>query len=1026
MKLTDKAIQKPRITLMAAAVLLLAGAFSLARIPVEQNPRLRIPVIFVVVPYPGAAPDEVEDQITRKVEKEIRGIEGVDEIRSVSQDGAGVVIVEFDDSVEIKSARRDVQQAVDKVAPEFPGETEKAIVRDIAFDDLPIIQISIYGPVGLPELKRIAEAWQEPLESITGVRGVEIFGGLTREVTVEADPQRLNRYGISLATVARSIARQHKNLPGGRIDLGNTELRLRTLGEYEGPDQIRDAVARMGHKRVLVSDLAEVDPWGHERVTSISRINGLPGVTLLIKKRSQINTLNTIRQIKEKVQELEGALPSGVQVAFTSDQSREIGYMVSQLSGSALFGSLLVIVLLCWAMGGRNAFLVGLAIPGSLLAGFVFLHLYGIVFSTICIFSLILILGMVVDGAIIVGENIVRHLEMGKLPRQASHDAMREIGFAVFSADLTTVAAFLPLLFVTGVTGQFMSVMPKVVAFTLLGSVIVDHYVLPVVASLLMKQRGAWAVGEPEKMGFVQRVVQGLYARVLASSLRHPFVVIGLLGMVTAAAGVVLVSGVLGSEFFPKVDVGRFSINVEMPSGSSIDRTNVACRAVEQVVLGLGKDELRNVVTTIGETGALNTDLREGGKSGPEHGRVMVELLQQVHRERLQKDIVNEVRHKLAGLVPGAKIHIYERREGPPVGSEIAIRLFHDDLDVLASASRKAERMMRESDFAKDVKNDLTLGRPELRVEVKRQMAALYGITAAQVAQVVATAYQGEKAAQMTIGDDEVDIRVRLSARSRADLETLHRLVLETPTTQIPLGEVAHIELADGLSEINRYNLKRTATLRCASTERYDTEEATLLLKRSLESARERGELPKELQIEYGGENEEQDEALASLRSAMGLAVLVVLSILVFQFNSFRQAFVILATVPLAMLGVVFGLLITGYKVGFLPFIGVVSLTGIVVNDAIVLVDFANQARGRGLGVVEALLAAGKTRLRPVILTTLTTIGGLLPLAFNISGGGGFWAPLCWSIISGLAMALLLTLVVVPVLYLLVEGRKSA
>jgi len=1023
-KLSATAIDKPRISLMLAAVLMCMGLYALTQVPVEQNPRLKIPVILVVVPYPGAAPEEVEDQVIRKIEKEIRGIEGVKEIQSVSGDGSGVVIIEFEDSVEIKEARRDIQQAVDKAAPEFPEEAEKAIVRDIAFDDLAIIQISLYGPVGLDELKRIAENWQEPLEAIVGVRDIEIFGGLTREVVVEADPQRLSRYNISLESVARAIASQHKNLPGGRIALGATDLRLRTLGEYQNPEQIRNAVARMGQQRVLVSDLAEVDPFGHARVTSISRINGMPGVTLLVKKRSDINTLRTIEQIKQKVSELEQSLPEGVQVAFTSDQSREIGYMVGQLSSSALFGSLLVVILLCWAMGGRNALLVGLAIPGSLLAGFVFIHAAGIVFSTICIFALILILGMVVDGAIIVGENIVRHLEMGKSPRQASHDGIREIGYAVLSADLTTVAAFLPLLFVPGVTGQFMSVMPKVVAFTLLGSVIIDHFVLPVIASLLMKARSDDEPSKP-RTGFLLRVTQAGYGKLLAGSLAHPRVVMTVVGLLICCVTAIVASGVLGSEFFPKVDVSRFSINVEMPPGASIERTDKACLAIERLVLGMPAGEIKSTVTTIGDTGALNTDLREGGRSGPEHGRVMVELVHSVHREREQKQIIFELRQRLGGLVPGAKITIYERREGPPVGSELAIRIQHDDLAVLARASRTVEQTLRRGDYARDVKNDFSHGRPELRVKVKRQMAALYGITAAQVSRAVATAYQGDKSTQMTIGDEEVDVRVRLAAGSRADLETLHRLRLDTATAQIPLGEVAEIELADGLADINRYDLKRTATVRCESTARYDAEQAKQRLRDDLQAARERGELPAEVKITYGGENEEQDKAMESLKGAMGLALLVVLSIMVFQFNSFKQAFVILATVPLALIGVVFGLLITGHKLGFLPFIGVVSLTGIVVNDAIVLVDFTNQARRAGRDTVSALLEAGRTRLRPVILTTVTTIGGLLPLAFNISGGGAFWAPLCWTIISGLSMALLLTLVVVPVLYMLSNSKMD-
>lgn len=1016
-QLTHHAIERPRVTLMATIALLCWGAVSLLRIPVEQNPKVRIPLIIVAVPYPGAAPDEVEDEVTRAIEDEVRGLRGIRKVDSVSRDSVGVVLVEFDDAIVVADARRDVQQAVDRARADLPDGVEVPEVVDVDIDDFPILQISLYGPLPLPRLKQLAEQWAEPIEALPGVSTVETFGGLEREVLVEGDPARLEHYGLTLGDLAAAVAASHRNLPGGTIDMPTRELRVRTLGQFRRPEQFAQAALRSGDETVRVGDVASVEPEGHARVTSISRVNGHPAVTLLVKKQTDINTLDTLDRIKTLVSELSTSLPPGVDVALSGDQGREIGYMVRQLSESALFGSLVVMLLLLWAIGARNALIVGLAIPGSLLIGFVFIRMAGLVLSGVAMFSLILILGMVVDGAVIVGENIYRHVELGKPPKLAAHDGMREIGVSIFTADLTTVSAFLPLLFVTGVTGQFMSVMPKVVAFALCGSMIMDHYILPVAAAAFMRHKR----GQEEGPGLVLGGVLAAYAGALRAALFLPYMVLGVTLLLFATAGGVLASGALGAEFFPKIDTGKFTIDLELPPGTSIERTDRAVARMERALRALPPEEVDAVVTTIGETGALNADLREGGKSGPEYAKIRVELVRHQERERTQAAIVAETRERLDGLVPGGRLTVTERREGPPVGSAIALRLQDDDLDRLDAAARGIERLMRASAHVRDVRNDFVRGKPELRVTVDHQLAALSGVTPAGVAQAVATAYRGDTRTEMTIGDEKVDVRVRMAGQRRLDLTEVEALPIRAGSGTVPLGQVARISLGRGLSEINRRDGRRTATLRCEPAEGVDTKDARERLRTLIEAEVAAGALP-EVRIEYGGETEEEDEALASLQGSMGLAVLLVLSILVFQFNSYRQAFIILGTVPLALIGVIFGMFLLGYKLGFLPFVGVVSLTGIVVNDAIVLVDFANQARRRGLATEDALIEAGKARFRPVLLTTVTTIGGLMPLALNLTGGGAFWAPLCWAIICGLIAALALTLLVVPVLYRLVEG----
>ncbi len=1065
MKLVEKAVDQPRPVILAAIVLAALGIYSFLNMPQELTPEITVPVCLVSVPYPNASPEEVETEVSREVEEALSTLEDVDVITTISSEGASIAIIEFFDTAPVKERVRDVQDKIDVARSEFPEDADEPIVEEIRYSDIPIVMVTLSGEVSPERLRDVAEELEPILEGVDGVRRVSLFGGIEPEMQVTLDDRALRAYQLSPTDVVTAVADENRNIPGGKIETAKADFLLRTRGRYEDAREIESTIVADREAGPIYLRQLGSAAMGHADLKSTSRIltpgmtEGKDAVTLQVAPSPGIDILRTVGRVKEAVGDYLENTGDPIEVTYINDETVELTRMKNNLGTNLWQGGVLVVISLLLTMGFRNAMLVGLAIPVSLVVGCLFMFIADVTLTGIAIFSVILVLGIVVDGALIVGENIYRHLEEGLSGKEAAKKGIREVAVPVLAADLTTISAYLPMLLVTGVVGSFLGTIPKVVTFAIIGSIFVDHLLLPVLAQWWMRghkkkktantpleEESAEKDGEPEPghdpisipvqepekqpehPGFSERFIfhplRQPYLNLLKRCLKHPFITLGVNGLLFAVALGLIGSKTLGFEFFPETDIGRFQIEFENETGTPLSRTDEVAQRLEQLLAD--HPELRYAVSTTGESGAFDAEFRFGSGSGPEFGKIFVEMTPPEKREQSLSEIIDELKSEF-GELPGVDVVFRQREEGPPTGTDIAIRVSGDNLEQIKSFSQIVADQLASIDGTDSIRNDFRVGRPQVIVEVNRDLAGLYGVRTQDVGLAVQAAFAGISPNDYYDEDEEVELRVKYDedrARTIEALEdTLVRARKDGEEILIPVKQVSDISLESGLSTIYRRNQQRTATVRCDALEGYSVDQIHAELKEKLEGEKGLG-IPTGLSIEYGGESEERDKAMNGLVFSFALALLLILSILVIQFDSFLLPFLVMLTIPLSLVGVVLGLFICNIPFGFMPMIAIVSLSGIVVNDSIVLVSFLNNLRKDGMPVGEAIQQACRLRFRPVVLTTVTTIFGILPLTLNLTGGGEFWVPLGVSMIFGIATASALTLLVVPVMYsLLFRGE---
>lgn len=1094
MKYSNIAIDRPRLVGMATILVVAMALLAATLMPVQRTPAISIAVVIIAVPYPGADPTEAEEQITRKIEDALQKLSDVDFISSSSMRGSSVTQVLFLDGVDADAARGEVQDLVDQIMRELPlGREVQPVVTDIDFESSPIMLVNMTGPIGFDErsLKRIAEEVQDELEIIEGVSNTQLFGGRQREFHVDIDVDLAAEYGLSLADFQSAIRVHHAPLPGGTTNTGSRDQQVRSETRLRTTDDIGTIVLREQEGHTLrIRDVATVSDT-HRRLINIAQLDGRSCATIIVNKEADINLLATSEEVRERVSELSQEY-SNIKFSTSRETSQEISLMFRVLGSSFLFGAMLVLLILTWSMGFRISILVLLAIPLSSAVGLIFLYFFNIPISNMVIFSFILVLGMVVDGAIIVAENIHRHIERGEDSVTAAKLGIEEVGTPVIMADLTTVAAYLPMLLVPGMMGDFMGVMPKVVSAALFGSILVDHFLIPTLAARWYRRRTtknqnnaplsneveaasteATEKPKPEppesinqtrirpKLGPISRGYLGMLRWALAN--RWAVFLCTVLALVWAN----IMIGHVGFVFFPPSDRGQFEIKYELPLGSSIEQTVVAAELLTRPLELLREnDELVNYVTAIGSSEGLSNRLETDPTAGPEFGTIMVQLTSPLDRERHQRLIIEELRERLDILLPempGLKYTVEEVQEGPPGGYDVAVRLTGEELEILGDVSKQIVTEIHSLEGVNDIGTDYRDESPMIRLQDDPGILGVYHLSPQQIAATVQTAINGDTSILLSIGDEDVPLRLQASQEYQQSASDISRLMITSPDgRRIPIGELAKIERTVGLYSVNHRDGNRAVVAHCkvegetkpddifgvlrstilpalnfqplereeqgffAKTARWisvqvfhKTPEAKATIFVGAQGTKVEG-----IRATFTGENEERDENFGYLVNSMSIAVILIFAILVFQFNSFRQSFVILLTVPLSFVGVVFGLWVCNFPFSLAAFIGLVSLTGIVVNDAIVMVDFVNQARKRGAALREAILEAGVNRLRPVLLTTATTIGGLLPLLLNLTGGTEFWQPLTAAVIFGLGFSTMLTLLVIPVSYSVAYNRE--
>jgi multidrug efflux pump len=1085
---TSLSLRNVTSVLVMLFIIAILGILSYGSVPKEAQPEITIPIIQISTVYPGVAPGDMETLVTRVIEEELNNIADLKTLSSTSVEGYSSVVAEFDTGMDMNEALQKVREKLDLARPRLPRDAEDPVLREFVLSEFPIMQVNISGEYSLVQLKDVAESLKDRLETIPSILEVRLSGGLEREVKVEVDLPRLKFYGVSFTDVVSAISNENVTIPGGAIDVGNQKYLVRVDGEFRDTRLLEDVVITATNGRpVYVRDVARVD-FGFQDRESFARLGGNAVVTLDIVKRSGQNIIGTADAVKRTIDGMEAGFPPSTVVKITSDQSEDIRAMVLSLENNIISGLILVLAVLLFFLGVRNASLVAVSIPLSMLLSFTVMNALGMTMNMVVLFSLILALGMLVDNAIVVVENIYRYKENGADNFSAARYATGEVAMPIIASTLTTLGAFAPMMFWPGIVGEFMKFLPLTLIITLSSSLFVALVIIPALAALFIRVDGAppvpltrparWTLAGAAVLAFVvmlassplaavtlsvtlvgifalhrlvlsrvSRWVQDRalpnmlerYERRLRWALDHRAIVVGMAAAVFVGTIVLFGRFNHGVEFFPEsIPPASVYVQVDVPSGTNAAFTDGVVREIEARLPAMaGMGDAESVVATVSPSAGGGGFFGGGGA-----GTVAISFRDYQDREHDVFETLKTLQEEIGVGIAGADVTVTKPQNGPPSGKPINIEVAGDDPVVLRRLGDQMLAVLRAAPVGSRLEgldSDMSQGRPELVVEVDRERAALYGLSTAQVGSTVRSAIQGTEAAKFRVGQDEYDIVVRLAEPYRQDLNALEDLTVLKDGRQIPLPSVASWRTDEGAASVIRKDLKRVVTV---SSEVRSGENANAVLadvQTTLADFRE--SLPAGYTLSYTGQQEDQQESQNFLFGAFLIALLLIGFILITQFNSVIKPVIILTSVIMSTVGVLLGLIVFQMPFGIIMTgVGVISLAGVVVNNAIVLIDFVDILRDRdGLSRREALVEAGRTRFRPVILTAMTTVLGLAPLAigFNFDFVGLFtaldpeiywggeqaawWGPMAIAVIAGLTFATVLTLVLVPVMYSIVD-----
>lgn len=1014
-------VRQPVLVNLIAIAMIVTGAFVLSGMTREVYPIVPVGAASITTLMPGASAEEIEQLVTAPIEDELADVEDVDVITSTSRDGYSFIWIEFEASVE-DTARKvlEVTNEVNRVA-DLPEGAEAPVVREAAVRP-PSLAVGVRGDAPEAVLRAVARDLEDRLERIEGVAHANATGIRAREIQVDVDPDRLAAYRVPLGSVASALSGRGVNVPAGEMEGDRQSRIVRGMARVADAEQIEDVVVRPHPEggAVRVRDVAEVRQ-GFERARTLARVDGEPAIVFIIQKEDGADALRVSERVRELLEDMRETVPPGVQLSVFGDTAHWVRGNLSTLYANAAMGLVLVLAILWLFVGFRNGLMAALGIPVAIAGGVVVMHVLGITINLLSLLALILSLGIIVDDAIIIIENVYRHVEEGWPRRKAAIVGTMEVFWPVLASTATTCSAFLPLLLMTGVLGEFFAIIPKVIVAALIASLIEAFIVLP---SHLADFGATVAQKRADGPGRVDRMFTALERRfvsVLRWALKRRLRVVG--GAYVICIGLIVTAAMVKSvTLFTEGDVEMFDVRVRMPTDTSPEETDRVLREIERRVLALESEDVQAVISTRGYSRT-----RTWNETGDHVGMVSVYMVprQQRSAQDAGTRLMEASAHLFDDIVGPATLEVVKFEDGPPRGAPVAVRVTGDDLDELAELSERVQAELRQIEGTRDVGDDYELGKREVRVHVAEDRAALHGLTTAAVTRWLATAFGASPAATTRDGDEEVDIVVRLAEEARDDPERLSELTLVTTTgATVALSELADVEVGRGLSTIRRRDRRRAITVTAelvegAEVTSTDVNAALAERLRPLMTANP------SVRFELGGEYEETQESLDSLFLAFLVAALLIYTILASQFRSFLQPLTVMTAIPLSLIGVSLGFLASGEAIGMIGLIGTVGLAGIVVNDSLVLVDFVNKRREDGMPIDEAIVEAARLRLRPIFLTSVTTIAGLAPLALGIGGRSELLAPMATAISWGLTFSTVLILVVVPCLYRSIDGASG-
>lgn len=1013
MRIADTSIRRPVFAVMVIGALVLLGAVSIPRLGVDLFPKVEFPMVTVTTVLTGAAPDTVERELSQPLEEAINTIDGIKTLRSASSDGVSQIFVQFELGQDVHQKAQDVRDKVAAARGEIPAEAEAPVVDRVDPDASPILSLLLSGPQSIRSLSELADKKLKPrLERIPGVGSVTLVGERAREVRVWIDPLRLVGHGLSVDDVVAALRREHVEMPGGRIESARAEYTVKTKGKLTSVEAIAElVVAERGGRPVRLRDVASVEDGMAEERT-IARLNGERGVALEIRRQSGENTVAVAEGVKREVEKVRNELPAGTRMFVSQDTARFIESSVSSVFEDIVGGSILaVLVVLAFLRSGRSTLIISIAIPSSLLAAFSLFYYFGFTLNVMTLMALSLSIGMLVDDAIVVLENVFRRQEdLGEEPALAASNGTREVGLAVMASTLSTCAVFVPIAFMGGMVGQFFREFGLVVCCAVLVSMLVSFTSTPMLcARYLRVRRDHGAVYQALERGYT--ALERSYGVALGWALGHRMLVVGLL--VAALLGGVGLTRYVPFDFVTSEDRSEFNVFLKMPLGSTIQQTLAATARVEDEIRS--HPEVREVFTTIG--GGLQKRVNEAN--------VYVALTHKTERHVRQDDVMNDVRERIAALgLPFTELAVERIEWFNLAGSrqaELMYSLRGPDIERLSHYAQRLMDAMRSAGGFVDVASSYESGKPEIALDLDRERAATLGISAAQIGSTIATLLAGTKVASFEDAGERYDVRVQVLPEYRNDPTKLGLIQVRAPSgALVPLDNLATARVASGPVQINRENRARSITL-LANLDGRAMGDAAPEVMRMADVVGIRGEY----QLVPVGATESMDETVRAIVFAFGLALAALYMILASQFNSFVHPFTIMMTAPLSFVGAFAAMALFRFHLDMMGQIGFLMLMGLVMKNGILLVEYANAERERGADARQAMLAAGPIRLRPVLMTAVSTIFGMIPMAVAVSDGSEWRAGMGMISIGGVTSSTLLTLLVVPVVYTLVDDAQA-
>lgn len=1018
MKIPEFSVNRKVTTAMLAMILVVLGSIAFTELGLDFFPELEFPTVSVITTYSGASSEDIENTITRPLEQITGTVNRVKKVSSTTTEGVSIIMMEFEWGTNLDFAAQDVRDQIGLYENFLPEEASEPLVVKFNMAQFPIIFGGITSDMPTQDLMDLIEDEVAPrLERIDGVASVMVYSTDVREILVDIDKTALESRNLSMDQILLALRMENLNLPAGHIVERHSEFLVRTLGEFKTIADIEDTVVgtTLTGLPIYVKDVAEVkDTLKDSRFRA--RIQGADGVIYMISKRSGANTVTAAKAVKKELAVISKMLPPDVQFFPWMDQSEMIQMVTRQTGKNAMVGGLLAIFfILVFLRDWRPTLTIGLAVPLSVITTFIAMYLAGYTLNLLTIGGLALGVGMLVDNSIVVIENIFRHLEEGADRREAAKRGASEVGMAITASTLTTIAVFFPMIFAKGITGKMTQALALSIAFSLLASLFVALTIVPMVASILFKNRknnnaeGA-IKARPEEFGKIRKIYKNLLLKTLR---RRGWVLLVTLGIFVLSLGLLTF---VGMEFMPAQDQDMIILQVKLPVGTSLDETDRVVKVVEAIVATF--PEVESISAQVGSQAEENPSDAGGGFSstGTHEGLLWIGLVGQTERKLSDLEVLEEIRKKLPKMknVRFEALDMTQMMMGGAT-SPIDIKIFGSDLNVLKDIGNTIISQIKDVEGLRDVVHSMAEGKPEYQITVNREEASRLGLMVSQVANAVQTASLGKIATRFREGSDEIDIRVRFNSSYRDSLDDIRNIPIMTPTNQmIRLDQVASISKGEGPIQINRENQARNVSVMANIVGRDLGSVAADIRERlaPIESTLLPGYF-----IEFGGQYEEMTEAIKIMLGAFALAILLVYMIMASQFESFKYPFIIMFTIPLGFIGVVLALLISGKPIGLPVMIGFVMLAGISVNNGIVMVDYINQLKRRGLEKKEAIIQACSVRLRPVLITALTTIMGMLPMALSVSQGSEMRAPMAITVVGGLVATTFLTLFVIPIIY---------